>query len=317
MKHFFKIYSKANTYRADNPRPCSGGRCKAPGVIRTGRYLFVLFFLCVFHGVYAAEFPGGVKQDTGSFLVATGFPKTTSDLSFVDRLQLMKDGYEPFETTYDENGLCIKNCAYPGMKLEDDVAFYERQLQVAQKKTEEYISRNTAPKYQESVLPSSIVTSPNYGLANCPVPNPKQNKINPTQSMPLGYPLNGSEYVTSSYGPRAAPVTKSGRRGSSYHYGIDLRAPTGTPVFSTLSGTVVTAGPSGDCGNMVKIKSADGFGVGFCHLDKVMVKKGEKVDGGCVIGLAGNTGNSGGAHLHYIVYDEAGAQINPAYFIKK
>jgi murein DD-endopeptidase MepM/ murein hydrolase activator NlpD len=276
----------------------------------------------------AAAFPGAAPADnSGGFLSASSFPKTAADLSFTQRMQLLKDGYEPFETEYDADGHCVSGCAYSGMNLQSEVKFYEQktaealaraaQLQalnpnyapapaVAGTKTESYT--------QASGTPALTISG---AAASCPVPTPQKNSLNPAQTVPLGYPLDSPVHINSPYGPRTPPKTQNGRTGTKYHYGTDLQAATGTPVFSTLSGTVVFAGDKGDCGNFVKVRGNDGFSAGFCHLSQISVKNGDRVNAGCVLGKSGNTGNSGGPHLHYIVYDKDNAQINPAEFIKR
>lgn len=273
-----------------------------------------------------------------SYLVAQSFPKTFSDLSFTERMRVLRDGYEPFESVYDADGRCISGCAFTGMYLEDTKEFYRQQTDAANIRADilraAHPEWNTpAPPVQSAPTTNTVAdtalqtanTAPNVvsfpratsyqGLARCPVTTPFNNSIPATVTVPTQYPISGSIYITSGYGPRAAPATKNGRRGTSYHYGVDFRAPTGTPVFSTISGTVISAGNAGDCGKFVKIRGADGFSVGYCHLDKILVKVGDAVSGGCVIGLVGNTGNSGGAHLHYIVYNSNNAQICPEKYL--
>ncbi|MDR2412720.1 MAG: peptidoglycan DD-metalloendopeptidase family protein [Rickettsiales bacterium] len=269
------------------------------------------------------------------FLTAQSFPGTFSDLSFVERMKVLKEGYEPFETKYDEDGFCISGCAFQGMRLEDAEDYYRRQAEIAAVKAEAV--RALHPEWSDSQQPQAPIHSnasqtvplpPAYqpavyqpaadassARAACPVRSPSKESIPAAQTIPTWYPLNGAVHVNSSYGKRNAPATKNGRRGTSCHHGVDLRAATGDPVFATVAGTVVSAEYSGDCGNFVKVKSLDGFSVGYCHLSRIMVKKGDVVAAGCVVGQAGNSGNSGGAHLHYIVYDENNAQICPEKFM--
>ena len=98
------------------------------------------------------------------------------------------------------------------------------------------------------------------------------------------------------------------------HQAIDMRAAVGTPVFAAEDGTVEivyhwngkrTQGDTNSYGNMVKIRHANWNGgtvhTLYAHLNSIIVKKGQAVKTGQVIGYSGNTGNSFGAHLHFEV----------------
>lgn len=89
------------------------------------------------------------------------------------------------------------------------------------------------------------------------------------------------------------------------HRGIDLAAPTGTPVYATADGTVVSAKYGGwdrSYGNMVAIYHGRGTYTNHAHLSKIKVRVGQKVKAGQLIGLCGSTGNSTGPHLHFEIH---------------
>ena len=93
-----------------------------------------------------------------------------------------------------------------------------------------------------------------------------------------------------------------GWRGKSFHRGVDLAAPVGTKVRSVMEGTISSAGRINylnGYGNAVLISHGNHVFTYYCHLDKVIVKKGQNVDRDYVIGTIGNTGRSRGAHLHF------------------
>lgn len=106
-------------------------------------------------------------------------------------------------------------------------------------------------------------------------------------------------YVTCPYG-------KKGSWMAGYHTGIDYRAPTGTNILSTKRGTVVHAGYGGSYGpaygNYVVIQTWH-YGRKkqhlYAHLSKSLVKTGDRVQSGQIIGKSGTTGNTFGPHLHY------------------
>jgi len=109
-----------------------------------------------------------------------------------------------------------------------------------------------------------------------------------------GYPLPYAVPVTSNYGWRVNPVTQEW----SFHSGIDLGAPMGTPVLATKAGKVEFAGWSGGYGNLIEL-AHDSFGTRYAHLDRIDVNAGQRVVKGQQIGIVGSTGRSTGPHLHF------------------
>ncbi len=115
---------------------------------------------------------------------------------------------------------------------------------------------------------------------------------------------------SSAFGWRIHPVYKDRR----FHYGVDLGGPKGTPIKATRSGKVTLATYSSSAGYYVKIDHGDGFTSIYMHMTHYIVKKGDKVEAGEVIGYMGSTGTSTGSHLHFgITYK--GNYVNPAKYI--
>lgn len=125
------------------------------------------------------------------------------------------------------------------------------------------------------------------------------------ESIPLGIPHNGR--ITSRFGYRRNPFTNRGRE---MHSGIDLKGRTGDRVKSTATGTVAFSGYEGQYGYVVKIKHANNYETRYAHLSKPLVKRGQKVAAGDIIGLLGSTGRSTGPHLHYEILKN-NKKINP------
>jgi len=97
------------------------------------------------------------------------------------------------------------------------------------------------------------------------------------------------------------------------HNGIDVAAPTGTPVFAAADGVVMKAQGEGDWGKLIVLEHEDAYTTFYAHLDEIGVESGAKVSRGEVIGNVGNTGQSTGSHLHYEVRLK-GEHQNPADF---
>jgi murein DD-endopeptidase MepM/ murein hydrolase activator NlpD len=94
------------------------------------------------------------------------------------------------------------------------------------------------------------------------------------------------------------------------HEGIDFTAPTGTPIYSTGNGKVVTAGPDRGYGNCVIVSHGFGYQTLYGHMYRIKTRVGQTVKRGELIGYVGNTGLSSGSHLHYEVIKN-GRKINP------
>ena len=116
--------------------------------------------------------------------------------------------------------------------------------------------------------------------------------------------------VTSPFGRRESPTAGA----SSYHQGIDLGAPAGTPIVASRGGVVTGASYRGGLGNCVTINHGDGYSSVYGHMTNYVVHAGQTVSQGDVIGYVGSTGISTGNHLHFgIAYN--GAYQNPASYV--
>ncbi|MGE0633986.1 MAG: M23 family metallopeptidase [Pseudobdellovibrionaceae bacterium] len=86
------------------------------------------------------------------------------------------------------------------------------------------------------------------------------------------------------------------------HFGIDLAGPKNTPILAAQNGVVIYTGRAfKGFGRMVLVESGFGWATLYAHLNKILVKEGQRVTQGEVIGSMGNTGRSRGVHLHFEV----------------
>ena len=117
--------------------------------------------------------------------------------------------------------------------------------------------------------------------------------------------------VSSPFGYRWHPLSGKWKM----HNGVDLTGPEGTPIVATRSGYVTTAAyQAGGAGNYVSLSHGDGFGSIYMHMTHYVVKYGQSVEAGQIIGYMGTTGGSTGVHLHFgISYN--GVYVNPAEYI--
>lgn len=124
-------------------------------------------------------------------------------------------------------------------------------------------------------------------------------------SVPNGMPV-GNARMSSGYGMRDHPVLR--RR--AHHAGIDLAAPTGTPIYATADGIVSRADRFSSYGLYISIEHGGDLETRFAHLSRLVVGQGESVRKGDLIGYVGSTGRSTGPHLHYEIRI-AGVAVDP------
>jgi len=129
------------------------------------------------------------------------------------------------------------------------------------------------------------------------------------QNVPIGAPVPG--VLTSRFGWRSDPI--NGER--AYHRGLDIRGQRGSEIKATADGKVIRQRYDKGEGHFILIDHGNGFRTKFAHLQKSLVKKGDQVARGQVIGLVGNSGRSTGPHVHYeIHYDDK--IVNPTRFVR-
>ena len=129
---------------------------------------------------------------------------------------------------------------------------------------------------------------------------------NATWLVPISYTR-----FTSPFGMRWHPVYG----GYKMHYGVDLAAPSGTPIYATRTGVVTSATyQEGGAGYYVTINHGDGFSSIYMHMTHFIVSPGQYVSAGEVIGYCGSTGASTGSHLHFGI-SYKGTYVNPAEYI--
>lgn len=119
-------------------------------------------------------------------------------------------------------------------------------------------------------------------------------------------PLVKDTFVSSPYGMRLHPVYGYYKM----HNGVDLRSKYGDHIVAARSGVVITAKYSSSGGYYVEIDHGDGFVTQYMHMSKYIVKVGQEVTAGELLGYVGNTGVSTSAHLHFGMKYE-GSHVDP------
>lgn len=171
------------------------------------------------------------------------------------------------------------------------------------------VHRVNGKEVDRTHLSERILTEPTkkviaYGTKEKPKTTAKP-AVKPSSSTRFMHPLNGKGRISSPYGSRWG----------SFHRGIDIAAPYGTPIYAAASGTVIYSGyNNGGFGNLVMIDHGNGYQTYYAHNSKNHVRVGQKVIKGQNIANVGSTGNSTGNHVHFEVRRN-GTPINPYSFI--
>ena len=179
----------------------------------------------------------------------------------------------------------IRNAGYGGSDRYEALKGYENTKQLIE------ISKNLDIASKKIIVQSksydeiiTLVKDKEKMLACIPAIQPISNEDMTRFGSPFGY--------------RVHPIYKTVRM----HAGVDLTAPTGTPIYASGDGIIVRADASSrGYGNHIRISHGYGYVTLYGHLSKILIKPGQKVKRGELIGLVGSTGLSTSPHLHYEV----------------
>ena len=135
-------------------------------------------------------------------------------------------------------------------------------------------------------------------------------QVSPARS-PAAFAVDSTQSASGLIWPVSGPVVSPfGIRWGRMHEGIDISAPTGTPVSASAAGTVIYAGWMGGYGNLVIVDHGGGIATAYGHQSSVAVGNGTYVAQGQTIGYVGSTGHSTGPHLHFEVRVD-GTPVDP------
>lgn len=138
-----------------------------------------------------------------------------------------------------------------------------------------------------------------------------QNKEAMLAAIPAITPVKKTDtWVASGFGYRIDPIYKTRK----FHHGMDFSGANGLEIFATGNATVIGVRKSRrGYGNQITLDHGYGYQTSYSHLQTILVRKGQKVKRGEIIGLMGSTGKSTAPHLHYEVIKD-NKKVNPIYF---
>ncbi|AUX85911.1 MULTISPECIES: M23 family metallopeptidase [Acinetobacter] len=155
-------------------------------------------------------------------------------------------------------------------------------------KTVELNNESIAKKYATKTSYSASSNSPYSWLVSHPLPDMKR--------------------ISSDFGGR----TMGGR--AEHHSGLDLSAPSGTPIYATGPGVVTKSGWGSGYGQYVEINHGNGYITRYAHASRLIARVGDRVNAGEHIANVGCTGRCTGPHLHYEVVKD-GQRKNPSTYL--
>ena len=173
----------------------------------------------------------------------------------------------------------------------------------------------------ESQESSMIAVAPIKGNADEILNNPSIGKMVSPDLPPLGQadtylPGGSMQFTGYSWPARGALTSGYGWRWGRMHRGIDIAAPTGTPIVAAAPGIVTYADwNSGGYGNLVEIQHPNGSLTVYAHNSQILVREGQKVSQGELIAKMGSTGRSTGPHLHFEIHPKGNGAVNPMAYL--
>jgi murein DD-endopeptidase MepM/ murein hydrolase activator NlpD len=157
------------------------------------------------------------------------------------------------------------------------------------------------PSFAESMEDYSYLRS----VDKLALPGRASRRFLAVKAQPSLWPVDGR--LMSGFAQRTDPFSGEG----AFHKGVDISAPTGTPVRSTADGIVIQAEPvAGGYGRLVRIDHGGDVQTYYAHLSHISVREGQEVRRGDIVGMVGSTGRVTAPHLHYEVR-LGGAPVNP------
>ena len=207
-----------------------------------------------------------------------------------DELEQLEADFQEQKTDF-LNQIAEKEKEYNQAKLEEWLAYMATYTTVP--------PATTAPSSGGNTNNSTNTNSGNSGNSG------SGGSSNATWLRPCSY-----VYMSSPFGNRVSPTSGA----STYHQGVDLAAPKGTPIYATRAGRVTVASYSNSAGYYVSINHLDGYSSIYMHMTNYVVSSGQTVSAGQLIGYVGSTGISTGNHLHFgISYN--GVYVNPCSYV--
>ncbi len=249
---------------------------------------------------YAAAAPDGETEDQGVYYRVYQVARGDTVSGIADAFDVSVD------TIFSANGIQSARSLRPGQYLKipsmSGIVYKTHSGDTIESISAKYSISEDRIILSNSLLSASLEPDSMLFLPDAKLPAAMVREISGDL---FRWPARG--VITSWYSWRRDPF--SGR--SSFHNGIDIGVPMGTPVAAAMEGTVAETGYSSIMGKFVTMRHSGGWKTLYAHMSSVSVQSGQFISQGKRLGLSGNTGYSTGPHLHFTVYKN-GKMVNPA-----
>ncbi len=202
-----------------------------------------------------------------------------------------KEALEEEKATLDEEKAAVEE-----EEANVEALIQEKKAQIASTESEIAESAATIEEYESQMSQQNATIA----ALEAAVAADKQALANQSRKYTGGtfvWPAPSYTYISSEYGYRMHPIY--GR--TIFHSGLDMAAPSGSPILAAADGVVVAASYESSMGNYVMINHGDGLYTIYMHASALYVSSGQEVSAGEQIAAVGSTGNSTGPHLHFSV----------------
>lgn len=207
----------------------------------------------------------------------------------------------------------LNNLSSPNLRPGSKIIFTEKES-IKHYSTTKFSVFDVSKKYK--IHPYDIFVANGYQFffnKECLIPGIQMSWREISEKLGIGFlkPVFGR--ISSRFGYRIHPVLGIPK----FHSGLDISAPYGSPIKASMSGVVEKTGYDEDgYGYFIVIRHGNSIKTLYGHLSQILVKEGQKVNRGQIIGKVGDTGMTTGPHLHFEVIKN-GKRINPKRYIPR
>ena len=270
IRSFFKIIISAIIKKGNNERSILiFYNDEEKGIRLPINNFMILFLLLIFSALVYTGFDAYHRQKSaGDFYIALSEREATT----YKLIQDYRNSLNRYYAALNDYNNAIRNISY-GIDYNDNYYIKNNEPTNINK------ILNEVDSYQKNILSFLQISSVLH------------------REIPTGWPVAGGGRISSGFGARLSPFTQE----RSYHYGVDIAGPYGTPILAVADGTVTYSGWRNGYGWFLIISHANGYQTAYGHNSKLLVSSGDKVKRGERIALIGNTGRTTGIHCHFEV----------------
>lgn len=242
------------------------------------------------------------------------------ELKFIDRTLKTNENEiatvmkNELEITYKYYEIALNDNAIEAVNTIEEAEQLVNEMKDNKQNEEQELNFSIVEKYTEDI---EEVNTNDIEIAKSNIEQKINNQIEQKKEEENTPKINGIKLAVKPVsGTISSRYGVSSRIRKSTHTGLDIAAPSGTPIKVVADGTVISASYNGSYGNLVKVDHGNGVETWYAHTSKMYVSVGQNVNCGETIAAVGSTGNSTGSHLHLEIRIN-GNHVNPQQYLYK